>query len=74
MSDWALGAGGVRKPGHGGPAAAVRLRRRQKGHRTYDVDKNGYLDAMELEKAPAIQVAFPGSSKVTEADIAARIE
>jgi hypothetical protein len=37
----------------------------------YDVDKHGYLDAKELEKAPAIKAAFPGSSKVTAEDIAA---
>jgi hypothetical protein len=46
----------------------------KKAVETYDVDKNGYLDARELEKAPALQVAFPGSSKVTQQDIAARIE
>ncbi|MGA2032568.1 MAG: carboxypeptidase-like regulatory domain-containing protein [Thermoguttaceae bacterium] len=40
---------------------------------TYDLDKNGYLDAGELEKAPAIRAAFPDSNKVTEEDIAARI-
>jgi len=38
----------------------------------YDTGKNGFLDAAELEKAPALRVAFPNSSKVTEEDIAAR--
>jgi len=38
----------------------------------YDTDKNGFLDAAELEKAPALRVAFPNASKVTEEDIAAR--
>jgi hypothetical protein len=39
----------------------------------YDLDKNGYLDAKELEKVPAVRAAFRGSSKVTEEDIAARM-
>jgi hypothetical protein len=38
----------------------------------YDTDKNGFLDAAELEKAPALRVAFPNASQVTEEDIAAR--
>jgi hypothetical protein len=37
----------------------------------YDADKNGYLDAQELEKSPSLRVVFAGSSKVTEQDIAA---
>ena len=37
----------------------------------YDADKNGYLDAQELEKAPGLRAAFPRSNKVTEQDIAA---
>jgi hypothetical protein len=39
----------------------------------YDLDKNGYLDAQELEKAPSLRVAFAGSNKITEQDIAARL-
>ncbi len=45
----------------------------KKAMETYDVDKNGYLDTRELEKVPALQVAFPGASQVTEQDIADRI-
>jgi hypothetical protein len=45
----------------------------QKALVLYDLDKNGWLDAAELEKAPGIKAAFPGSNKVTAEDIAARI-
>jgi hypothetical protein len=40
----------------------------------YDTDKNGYLDAAELEKVPSLKFAFVGANKVTAEDIAARFE
>jgi hypothetical protein len=45
----------------------------QKAIEMYDIDKNGSIDAGELEKAPGLKAAFSGSSKVTAEDIAARI-
>ena len=45
----------------------------QKAIEMYDADKNGSLDAAELEKSPGLKAAFSGSSKVTADDIAARI-
>ncbi len=67
-----LGAGGC------GGAPAVHPPRiasdaAKKAIELYDLDKNGYLDAQELEKAPSLRVAFAGSSKVTAEDIAAQI-
>jgi hypothetical protein len=71
-----LGLLGPAGCGGGGPAVLpprIASDAAKKAIELYDVDKKGYLDAKELEKAPAIQAAFPGSSKVTEEDIAARL-
>jgi hypothetical protein len=55
------------------PLPAIPADAPEKAIAMYDVDKNGFLDAAELEKAPALKAAFRESSKVTANDIAASI-
>jgi hypothetical protein len=72
----ALGLGLLASAGCGGgppPVIAPRIASDapKKAIEAYDTDKNGYLDAQELEKSPSLRAAFPKSGKVTEQDIAA---
>jgi hypothetical protein len=67
-----LGPAGCGGPS-GGAVPEIAPDAPKKAIELYDADKNGYLDARELEKAPGLRAAFARSSKVTEQDIAERI-
>jgi hypothetical protein len=69
-----VGLGLLGPAGCGGPSRipppSIASDAPKKAIELYDTDKNGSLEAQELEKSPGLRAAFPRSSKVTEQDIA----